>query len=81
MDVVRRAIEHGAPINKVKYEDEPKVFWEREPFGLGTPLHRAAEFGRVEIVKYLLEQGANPLKLDSRGKSRATRRISRAIRP
>ncbi|KAF1948315.1 ankyrin [Byssothecium circinans] len=68
LDIVRRAVEHGAPINKVKYEDEPKVFREREPFGLGTPLYRAAEFGRVEIVKYLLEQGADPLKLDSRGK-------------
>lgn len=42
------------------------VIREREPFGLGTPLYRAAEFGRVEIVKYLLEQGVDPLKLDSR---------------
>ena len=68
LDVVRRAVEHGAPINKVKYEDDSEVFWERKPFGLGTPLHRAAEFGKAEIVKYLLEQGADPLKLDSRGK-------------
>lgn len=68
LEIVRRVVEHGSPINKVKYEDEPKVFWQREPFGLGTPLHRAAELGRVEIVKYLLEQGADPLKLDSRGK-------------
>jgi ankyrin repeat protein len=68
LDVVRRAVENGAPVNKVKYEDEPKVFRERELLGLGTPLHRAAEFGKVEIVQYLLEQGADPLKLDSKGK-------------
>lgn len=37
LDVVWRGVERS--INKVKYEDEPKVYWEREPFGLGTPLH------------------------------------------
>jgi hypothetical protein len=62
-------VEEGAPINEVKYEKEPVVYWEREPFGLGTPLHRAAELGKPDIVKYLLEQGADPLKLDSRGKT------------
>lgn len=68
LDAVQRAVEHGASVNKVKYENDPKVFQERKPFGLGTPLHSAAEFGKIEIVKYLLEQGADPLKLDSRGK-------------
>lgn len=69
LDVVRRLVERGAPINEVKYEKEPKVYWERKPFGLGTPLHRAAELGKGDIVEYLLEQGADPLKLDSRGKT------------
>ncbi|KAF2810562.1 ankyrin [Mytilinidion resinicola] len=69
LDVVRRVIQRGAPINEVKYEKEPMVYWEREPFGLGTALHRAAEFGNKNIVKYLLEQGADPLKLDSKGKT------------
>lgn len=69
LDVVRQLVEQGAPINEVKYEKEPAVHWERKPFGLGTPLHRAAELGKLDIVKYLLEHGADPLKLDSKGKT------------
>ncbi|KAF2866228.1 hypothetical protein BDV95DRAFT_505820, partial [Massariosphaeria phaeospora] len=38
-------------------------------FSLGTLLYRAAEFGKVDIVKYLLEAGADPLKLDTKGKT------------
>lgn len=69
LDVVRRLVERGAPFNEVKYAHEPNVYWEREPLGLGTPLHRAAELGQAGIVEYLLEQGADPLKLDSKGKT------------
>jgi len=67
LTIVQLLVERGAPINEVKYENEPNVYWEREPFGLGTPLHRAAELGKGDVVEYLLEQGADPLKLDSRG--------------
>ena len=66
LEVVRRLVEKGAPINEIKYENELKTYNEREPFGLGTPLHRAAEFGKVVIVEYLLEMGADSLKLDSK---------------
>ncbi|OCK74868.1 hypothetical protein K432DRAFT_420104 [Lepidopterella palustris CBS 459.81] len=69
LDVVCRLVEQGAPINEVKYKTEPIVYLERKPFGLGTPLYRAAELGKGDIVKYLLEQGADPLKLDSKGKT------------
>ncbi|KAH8727793.1 ankyrin repeat-containing domain protein [Phaeosphaeriaceae sp. PMI808] len=64
--VVRRVVEEGMPINEVKYEKDLKTYLERKPFGLGTPLHRAAEFGKTDIVRYLLEKGADPLKLDSK---------------
>lgn len=67
--VVRRIVELGAPINEIKYETDPRGYSERKPFGLGTPLHRAAEFGKVDIVKYLLKKGADPLKLDSKGQT------------
>ncbi|KAF1951327.1 ankyrin [Byssothecium circinans] len=69
LEVVRRIVEKGAPINEIKYEKDPKTYIEREPFGLGTPLHRAAEFGKLDIVEYLLEMGADPLKLDSKGRT------------
>ncbi|KAF1361997.1 ankyrin, partial [Lizonia empirigonia] len=64
--VVRLVVEKGAPINEVKYEKDLKTYSERKLFGLGTPLHRAAEFGKLDIVRYLLENGANPLKRDSK---------------
>ncbi|CBX99859.1 hypothetical protein LEMA_P074480.1 [Plenodomus lingam JN3] len=64
--VVRLVVEKGAAVNEVKYEKEPKTYAERKPFSLGTALYRAAEFGKLEIVGYLVDKGADPLKLDSK---------------
>ncbi len=69
LGVVRRVVERGTPVNEIKYEHDTKLYRERKPFGLGTALHRVAEPGKKDIVIYLLEQGADPLKLDSRGKT------------
>jgi len=69
LEVVRRLIERGAGVNEIKYETDQAAYREREPFGLGTALHRAAEFGKKEIVIYLLAHGADSLKYDSRGKT------------
>jgi ankyrin repeat protein len=69
LELVRQLVEQDVPVNELKYENERKTYIEREPFGLGTPLHRAAEFGKGNIVEYLLKIGANPLKLDSRGRT------------
>ena len=37
-------------------------------FGLGTPLQEAAELGKLDMVKRLIEAGAHPLIRNSRGK-------------
>lgn len=66
LDIVRQLIEKVAPIDEMKYANDPDSYYQRHPFGVGTPLHRAAEDGKVVIVKYLLEMGADPLKLDSK---------------
>jgi len=34
-------------------------------FGLGTPLHKAAESGRLEVVKHLVKRSADPLIPDA----------------
>lgn len=69
LEVVRLIVEKGAPINEIQYENDPKTYWELEPLGLRTPLHQAAELGKLDIVDYLLEMGADPLKLDSKGRT------------
>lgn len=37
--------------------------------GLGTPLHEAARGGRLEAALVLLEHGADPMVLDSNGRT------------
>lgn len=69
LELVRLLVKRSAAVNEIKYETDQATYREREPFGLGTPLHRAAEFGKKDIVTYLLAQGADPSKLDSRGKT------------
>jgi ankyrin repeat protein len=69
LQVVRKIVEKGASVNEIKYKKELKTYNERKPYGLGTPLHRAAEFGKKDVVEYLLEMGADSLMLDSRGRT------------
>lgn len=38
-----------------------------KPFGLGTPLHAAAEKGLMDTVQCLLSHGANPRVTNSKG--------------
>lgn len=64
--MVRLVVEKGAAINEVKCENDSKSYSGRKLFGLGTPVHRAAEFGKIDIVRYLLEKGTDPLKMDSK---------------
>lgn len=69
LEVVRDIVEKGAAIDEIKYAKHLESFNSRKPYGFGTPLHRAAEHGKLDIVMYLLEKGANPLKLDSKEKT------------
>jgi ankyrin repeat protein len=38
------------------------------PSGLGTPLHKAAKSGRLDVVEHLVQRGADPLIPDARRK-------------
>ena len=66
-NVLQFLLERGAEINRVKYCDNDYCFRWYEPFGLGTPLHDAAASGNEPAVRYLIDQGANPLIRDTRG--------------
>ncbi|KAB8067360.1 hypothetical protein BDV29DRAFT_196497 [Aspergillus leporis] len=57
----------GAPINSTMYDDH-YLSWALFQFmGLGTALHRAAELGRVDVLRYLINEGANQSIKDANG--------------
>ena len=61
-------IEKGAPINSAMYEDYPS--WALFFFtGVGTPLHKAAELNKVDVVCYLISQGADQSIRDANGRT------------
>jgi hypothetical protein len=64
---ITKLMDLGLSINEVKYQNEPVSYQERLIFGLVAPLHFAAEFRSLELVRFLLNVGANPLLLDSNG--------------
>ena len=64
LDLLRRLVDLGADVNDTpNYHHVPKLF---DP--LETPLHSAARAGNLEIVKYLLDHGANAELKDSEGR-------------
>ncbi|KAJ6084466.1 Ankyrin repeat protein [Penicillium sp. IBT 16267x] len=67
IEVLKLLIEKGAPINATAYEDHPS--WALFQFmGLGTPLHRASELGKVDVVRYLISKGADQNIKDAKGR-------------
>ena len=62
-------LDQGLPIDALQFEDDPGSWLENKFFGMGTPLHIAANTGRTEIVKFLLERGSNRDVKDSRGRT------------
>lgn len=59
----------GADINSTMYEDH---YPSRALFSfmdLGTPLHKAAELGKADVVRYLISKGANLNNTDAKGRT------------
>ena len=57
------------PINNVMYQEHMDSYLQPRAFALGTPLHEAAEKGKLDVVRVLIEHGAQPLIKDSRGET------------
>ena len=65
--VVTFLLERGAPVNYLRFDGQQpywSVFHRQE-----TPLHRAVELDKKDIVAKLIEFGADPEKGDNYGKS------------
>ena len=68
----------GADVNQIEYERD-KTPWKREQTKPDVdnswdqrgfqPLHLAARWGHIDIIKYLMDNGADPSAVDDRGRS------------
>lgn len=67
IEVLRLLIGKGAPINTTMYQDHYPSWRLFYFMGLGTALHKAAELGKVDVVRYLISEGANPGITDANG--------------
>lgn len=68
-EVVALLLEHGAPVNRLRFDGlEPawSVFGVK---GLGSPLHRASALDKSNIVSHLLKSGADPDVKDTFGRT------------
>ena len=68
LQVLQFIIDKGPPINHVMYQDRLDCYDQLMFFGIGTPLHEAAEQGKLDMVELLLARGADPLIRDARRK-------------
>ncbi|KAE8832169.1 hypothetical protein P3342_013139 [Pyrenophora teres f. teres] len=69
IEVLQILIARGASINQVQYSEHLQS-WGHEHFkGLGTPLHRAVELGRGDVVEFLLKMGADRDVKDTKGRT------------
>ncbi|KAF2209723.1 hypothetical protein CERZMDRAFT_100130 [Cercospora zeae-maydis SCOH1-5] len=66
--VTEYLLQQGAPVNAIMYHEHQESFIQREPFGIGTPLHDAAAVGDIEVIELLLDWGADVLARDTRGR-------------
>lgn len=68
LEVLKILIEEGALVNAHACDDYPS--WALFFFmGLETPLHKAAELGKVDVVRYLISQGADLSIRDANGRT------------
>ena len=67
-EIVRILIASGTEVNKKTIAGKPTLCFMRDAYLKGeTPLHRAAAYGNVAMIKMLLEAGASPSMKDANG--------------
>ncbi|CAG8885948.1 unnamed protein product [Penicillium egyptiacum] len=67
IEVLQLLIEGGATINATMYQDDYSSWRLFYFMPLGTALHKAAELGKVGVVRYLITKGADMRITDANG--------------
>ena len=67
--VIDTLISFGVSLDARMFENDPSSWLENHAFGMGTPLHKAAQLGNADAAAYLLWRGANCGMLDSAGRT------------
>lgn len=68
VEIVRVLIAAGIDVNKKTFAGKSTLCFMRDAYLKGeSPLHRAAAFGNVTIIKMLLDAGAEPSMKDANG--------------
>jgi ankyrin repeat protein len=69
IEVLELLLQKGAMINARMYENHLPS-WNFQCFkGIGTPLHKATELGKADVVSFLVQKGADPSIRDSKGRT------------
>lgn len=68
MEVLKLLIDQGAPTNGIMYHDH-KPSWDMYFFMGETPLHKAVFFRKIDVIHYLLGEGADLNVKDVRGRT------------
>lgn len=78
LKVLKFLIDKGTSINHVMYHDCPHCYHRQSAFGLETSLHKAAEKGKLNVVKFLLKRDTDSLIKNLREKLAIERAEHRA---
>lgn len=69
IEVLGMLLKRGAPLNSKMYENHYSSWRLYYFMGLGTALHKAAELGKADVLRYLLDQGADVSIKDATNRS------------
>lgn len=69
VQVMTMLLDKGAPLNEIMYETHPPSSAMYFFMDHGTPLSKAVKLGLTDVVRFLLERGADASIKDTHGKS------------
>lgn len=69
LEVLQFILDKNPHVNQIMYENHPQSYELQKAFGIATPLHEAAEMGKLDVVNALLAKGADRTVKDARGET------------